>query len=67
MELLTVAALFQLCRGSTTFLDEKKQNFYIRTAKSLDYKLRGNNNDHRFGFETKENQQFHHTKTGKTN
>jgi hypothetical protein len=53
-----------LCNCSTTFLDNKKQNFFVKTPKYLEYKLSGKNEDHRFGFELKDNQQFHHTKTG---
>lgn len=61
---MAFCVLFQLCSSSTTFLDSKKQNFYVKTSKSLDYKLQGNSDDHRFGFEVKEHNQFHHTKTG---
>lgn len=47
-----------------TYCADAKQKYFITNPKSLDYKLMGKKDEHRFGVELKENKQFHHTKTG---
>lgn len=41
-----------------------KKAFFVNNPSSSDYKLFGKNEEHRYGVELKENNQFHHTTTG---
>lgn len=38
--------------------------YFVQNQKGLDYKFTGKKDEHRFGVELTENQQFHHTVTG---
>lgn len=50
----------------TSISPEKfQQKFFVNNPSSRDYKLFGKNDEHRYGVELKENDQFHHTTTGK--
>lgn len=41
-----------------------KKAFFANNPASTDYKLIGENEEHRYGVELEENKQFHHTTTG---
>lgn len=60
---LAFAALEMIqCLKSDLVLKETK--YFNANPKSLDYKVTGKKDEHRYGVELKENKQFHHTKTG---
>lgn len=44
--------------------DKRQVEYFINNPRSLDYKISGKKDEHRFGVEVKENKQFHHTITG---
>jgi len=58
---LALAALAGVIHGLAA--DPKQAKYFIKNTKSLDYKLIGDKEEHRFGVEVKENEQFHHTIT----
>jgi hypothetical protein len=52
--------LIASCYGGTS----NDARIFLANNRGLDYKFQGKKDEHRFGVEVEENQQFHHTITG---